>query len=316
MPGTTITISGDSNDSKVLLSSENSTIIETDASLSTLETSMNLVESSVETLETSMNLVETNVNTLETATLKGVFTMDSEFTEYQADYKLQFNFDIIDLPLNTTSGNIKLLPGTVGPTNDYFEYFTYLAPTGTLETGGGKEINIPNRNLPLFKVTPEIRAQLDGVTLGHFVNNSVLGQWMETNGYSTTLSAEESYKQEYDYTNMPLWNGTFGYQLTDHSLPSYLSPKMTLDRTKVVILLDVCKNDLILYTGFFQNHTDFSGTPNLDGNAQNYWEPHNTWVFYERIIRKQEYSTLLNSIWDLETQIAGLLARIVLLEAA
>ena len=55
MPGTTISISGDSNDSKVLLSSENITIIETDASLSNLETSMNLVETNVGTLETSLN---------------------------------------------------------------------------------------------------------------------------------------------------------------------------------------------------------------------------------------------------------------------
>ena len=66
MPGTTITIRGDSNDSKVLLSSENSTIIETDASLSTLETSMNLVSTNVSTLETSMNTLETNITTLET----------------------------------------------------------------------------------------------------------------------------------------------------------------------------------------------------------------------------------------------------------
>ena len=68
MPGTTITISGDSNDSKVLLSSENSTIIETDASLSTLETSMNLLETSVETLERNikevdkLSLVNSHVN--------------------------------------------------------------------------------------------------------------------------------------------------------------------------------------------------------------------------------------------------------------
>ena len=66
MPGTTITISGDSNDSKVILSSENSTIIETDASLSHIELSMNLLETSVETLETSMNLLETSVDDLET----------------------------------------------------------------------------------------------------------------------------------------------------------------------------------------------------------------------------------------------------------
>mgnify|MGYP003666138137 FL=1 len=303
MAGYTISVTGNSNDSNLVLASESGSILDNASA-------------------TDLTPLTTRVNTLETTTLKGVFTMDSEFTNYQADYKLQFNFDIIDLPVNTTSGNIKLLSGTVGPTNDYFEYFTYLAPTGTLETGGGKEINIPNRNLPLFKVTPEIRAQLDGVTLGFIEDNSVLGQWMEANGYSTTLSAEESYKQTYDYTNMPLWNGTFGYQLTDPSLPTYLSPKMTLDRTKVVILLDVSKNDLILYTGFFQNHTDFSGTPNPNGNAQNYWEPHNAWVFYERIIKKQEYSTLFNSISQvknrtttLETSMNSVESRVTNLES-
>ena len=69
MPGTTITISGDSNDSKVLLSSENSTIIETDASLSHLELSMNLVETKTATLETKTATLETSMNSVETNTL-------------------------------------------------------------------------------------------------------------------------------------------------------------------------------------------------------------------------------------------------------
>ena len=285
MSGYTIEIHGSSNDSNFVLASESGSIIENASA-------------------TDLTPLTGRVNTLETSTLKGVFTMDSEFTQYQADYKIQYNFDIIDLPVNTTSGNIKLLPGTVGPTNDYFEYITYLPPSGLLETGGGKEINLPTVNLPLFEVTPEIRSQLNGKTLDHFTDNGVLGQWMEANGYSITLTSEQSYKLQYDYTNMPLWNAQDSFsnlQFSNPSLSTYLSPKMTLDRTKVVMLLDVSKNDLILYTGFFQRHTDFSGTPNTNGSAQNYWEQHNTWVFYERIIKKQEYSTLLNSIWDLET---------------
>ena len=64
MPGTTITISGDSNDSKLVLSSENATINESDVSLSHIELSMNLLETSVETLETSMNSVDSELVSL------------------------------------------------------------------------------------------------------------------------------------------------------------------------------------------------------------------------------------------------------------
>ena len=303
MSAYTISISGNSNDSDLVLASSGASITENGSS--------NLVPLTgrVNTLESSMNSVETRVSTLENFNLKGVFTIDSEFTSYQADYKIQSKCDIINLPLNGVSGNIKLIPGTVGPTNDYFEYITYLTPSGLLETGGGKEINLPTVNLPLFEVTPEIRTQLNGKTLDHFTDNGILGQWMETNGYSTTLTSEESYKLQYDFTNMPLWNNQdafYNLQFTNPSLPTYLSPKMSLDRTKVVMLLDVSKNDLILYTGFFQRHTDFSGTPNANGSAQNYYEPHNTWVFYERNIKNQDYSTLFNSISQVKNRTTAL----------
>ena len=75
MSGYTISVTGNSNDSNLILASESGSILDNANA-------------------NDLTPLTTRVSSLETATLKGVFTMDSEFTNYQADYKLQYNFDL------------------------------------------------------------------------------------------------------------------------------------------------------------------------------------------------------------------------------
>ena len=107
MPGTTISISGDSNESKVLLSSENITIIETDASLSNLETYMNLVETNVATLETSLNA---KIDDLSLNLYGDLDTLDTSLNVKIDDLSLNLysELDIVDTSLNERIDDLSL----------------------------------------------------------------------------------------------------------------------------------------------------------------------------------------------------------------
>lgn len=198
-------------------------------------------------------------------------TFVSTFNQWGADYHIEYRFLRFGYQL-------KALPGKVD--GDAIERIEYSGVTPS-EVMYGKLNNPVNIPLPFYVVTPAIRAELEKVaSFGHAIDNSVTGQWLDDNGYLTTISTPEEFT--YDGNTAPQWFATFGNQMTDPAAPYYCSPTITLSRSKVGYLIDTEKNKG--YFVYYQVHTNFTDTVPTNGGSAPGWpeQPHEAFVIYER----------------------------------